>query len=490
MPKLQAGCTLTAQDGMVVRTAQTSPGRRRRAELDARVHPRQPPARLPRLRQGRRVPAPGPHLPLGPAGDAEHVPEAHVREADPDLADDRARPRALHPLLPLHAVLLGRRRGQPARRARPRLAVGDRHLRGRALPGAVLGQRDRALPRRRADVHPVPLRGPALGDPGRPDRLRPLPGRLQHRVDHARGQGEADRLAQPPRGRRGLALRQGPLRVRAPPRRGPSRRPAATVGPAPLRGALLGRRPGRGRGAAARRGPEHRHRAVRLRDDRAGLRARQAPARGDRRALRRHAGGREPGARRLPPAALGDPGRGADRRPRRRPRRRASSDRRPLAARGPESGRRHRHDSDRHSRPRRRRRPGRRAGLPAPGERARDPDLVGTGRPGRRDGRRARGRARVRREARLRRLPAPRDGKRARRRRRVGCRGRRRGRRPRADRAADRLRRRGRGEPGRPGAGRARLEGARDLDVPLARSPAGPTSSSPARATSSATAPT
>src|SRR5213080_4163820 len=25
MPKLQAGCTLTAQDGMVVRTAQTSP---------------------------------------------------------------------------------------------------------------------------------------------------------------------------------------------------------------------------------------------------------------------------------------------------------------------------------------------------------------------------------------------------------------------------------------------------------------------------------
>ena len=44
------------------------------------------------------------------------VPEADVREADPDLADDRARPRALHPLLPLHALLASRRRGRPARR--------------------------------------------------------------------------------------------------------------------------------------------------------------------------------------------------------------------------------------------------------------------------------------------------------------------------------------------------------------------------------------
>ena len=33
-------------------------------ERDARVHPRQPPARLPRLRQGRRVPAAGPDVPL------------------------------------------------------------------------------------------------------------------------------------------------------------------------------------------------------------------------------------------------------------------------------------------------------------------------------------------------------------------------------------------------------------------------------------------
>ena len=49
-----------------------------------------------------------------------------------------------------------------------------------------------------------------------PDRLRPLPGRLQHQRDDARGQGQAHPVAQPSRDRRGLALRQGPLRLRAP----------------------------------------------------------------------------------------------------------------------------------------------------------------------------------------------------------------------------------------------------------------------------------
>ena len=120
MPKLQAGCTLTAQDGMVVKTARTSAAGRRRPERDARVHPRQPPARLPRLRQGRRVPAAGPDVPLRARQHAHDVPEADLREADPDLAADRARPRALHPLLPLHALQRGRRRGRPARRDQPR----------------------------------------------------------------------------------------------------------------------------------------------------------------------------------------------------------------------------------------------------------------------------------------------------------------------------------------------------------------------------------
>ena len=121
-------------------------------------------------------------------------------------------------------------RGRAARRGQPRRAVDDRDLRRRALPRAVLGQRDRALPGRRAHLDAVPLRGAAVGDPERPDGLRALPGRLQHQRDDARGEGQADPLAQPPRGRRGLALRQGPLRLRAPARRRPDRRAAARAG--------------------------------------------------------------------------------------------------------------------------------------------------------------------------------------------------------------------------------------------------------------------
>ena len=53
---------------------------------DARVHPRQPPARLPGLRQGRRVPAAGPDVPLRARQHADVLPEAHGRQADPRLA--------------------------------------------------------------------------------------------------------------------------------------------------------------------------------------------------------------------------------------------------------------------------------------------------------------------------------------------------------------------------------------------------------------------
>ena len=185
--------------------------RGRRPARDARVHPRQPPARLPGLRQGRRVPAAGPDVPLRAGLDADDVPEDDLRQADPGLAADRARPRALHPLLPLHAVLERRRRGRPADRAEPRRVHRDRDLRRGPVPRAVLGERDRALPGRRADLDAVPLRGAAVGDPGRADRLRALPRRLQHPRDDARGRGQARAVAQPPGDRRRLALRQGPL---------------------------------------------------------------------------------------------------------------------------------------------------------------------------------------------------------------------------------------------------------------------------------------
>ena len=173
--------------------------RRGPRKLHARIHPGQPPTRLSRLRQGRRVPAPGPDVPLRARVDPHDVPEANVREADPDLAVDCPRSGALHPLLPLHPVFRRRRRGRPARRDQPRRAVDDRDVRGRAVSRPLLRQRHRAVPRRRADLDAVPLRGAPVGDPERPLGLRPLPGRLQHVRHDARGQGQAHPLAQPSR---------------------------------------------------------------------------------------------------------------------------------------------------------------------------------------------------------------------------------------------------------------------------------------------------
>ena len=141
-------------------------------------------------------------------------------------------------------------------------------------------QRDRALPGRRADLDAVPLRGAAVGDPERADRLRPLPGRLQHQRHHARGQGQADPLAQPPRGRRGLALRQGPLRVRRTCTRPTASRTRCASAATRLRAARLGAtRSTRPSGCSARRGPSIVTALSGSRDRRAGLRARQAPAR-------------------------------------------------------------------------------------------------------------------------------------------------------------------------------------------------------------------
>ena len=159
MPKLQAVCTMTAQDGMVVRTAQTSAkaaeGQNATLEFILVNHPLDCPV----CDKGGECPLQDLTFRCGPRQHAHGVREAHAREADPDLAGDRARPRALHPLLPLHALLRGRRRGRPAGRAQPRRALADRHLRGPALPRALLRQRDRALPGRRADLHAVPLHG-------------------------------------------------------------------------------------------------------------------------------------------------------------------------------------------------------------------------------------------------------------------------------------------------------------------------------------------
>ena len=121
IPKLQTGCSTPVKDGMVVHT-QTDRVEGRAAGR-RRVPAHQPPARLPGLRQGRRVPAAGHLLRLGRRPLALHRAQAPLREAARALAADRDRPRALHPLLPLRALLPGDHRGLPARPPRARRAT-------------------------------------------------------------------------------------------------------------------------------------------------------------------------------------------------------------------------------------------------------------------------------------------------------------------------------------------------------------------------------
>ena len=100
---------------------------------------------------------------------------------------------------------------------------------GRPVHERVLGQRHRAVPRRRAHLDDLPLPGAPVGDAADPERLRPLRRRLQHGRQHPRGPRCARALPQPPRDRRGLAMRQGPLRVRPACERASGSRPASSA---------------------------------------------------------------------------------------------------------------------------------------------------------------------------------------------------------------------------------------------------------------------
>ena len=126
--------------------------REARAERGGRVPAREPPARLPGVRQGRRVPAPGHLVRLGRRALALHRAEAPLQEAARAVAARGDRPRALHPLLPLRAVLAGGGRGPPARVPRPRRP----HLRGHPprapVRGAVQREHHRAVPGGRAHL--------------------------------------------------------------------------------------------------------------------------------------------------------------------------------------------------------------------------------------------------------------------------------------------------------------------------------------------------
>ena len=159
-------------------------------------------------------------LRLGPG--AEPLPrcEAQLPEADRALAARRDRPRALHPLLPLRAVLAGGRRGLPARLPRARRPHLRRHLRRPPLRGAVRRKHHRAVPGGRAHLDLLPVPGPALGHRGRGLGLHALPEPVQHRLHRARRARRARARPRSRPGRRRLAVRQGALGLSVGPLRG------------------------------------------------------------------------------------------------------------------------------------------------------------------------------------------------------------------------------------------------------------------------------
>ena len=269
----------------------------------ARVPAGQPPARLPGVRQGRRVPAAGPDDVLRAGREPLRRGEAPLREADPGQRPGAARPRALHPVRPLHPL---RRRGG-GRPADPLHGPGQpdpgQHLPRPPLRQLLQRQHRADLPGGGADRHALPVQGPALGPrAGRVD-LHVVLGRLP-------GGGAVEPqpgAALPGRRRRrrqlGLAVRQGPLRLRGGQQRGAARQPAgAGRGPAAQAGHLeRGAAPGGGRHRQPgldRRGPERlrRHRR-RPAHQRVAVRLGQAGQGRHRVRQRRRPAGRRPAGR-------------------------------------------------------------------------------------------------------------------------------------------------------------------------------------------------
>ena len=225
IPKLQTSCSTPVRDGH----GRPHPHRAGQggAERGGRVPARQPPARLPRLRQRRRVPAAGHHAGLGPGQEPGDRRKAPLPEADRTLAAGRDRPRALHPLLPLRPLQPGGRRGRAAAAARARRPHLRRHLRRPPLRRPLPRQHHRPLPGRRADQLHLPLPRPALGHRAGRLGLHALPEPVQRQLHRPRREGETGAGPRQRRGRRRLALRPRPLRLRDVRRRGAGRRAAA-----------------------------------------------------------------------------------------------------------------------------------------------------------------------------------------------------------------------------------------------------------------------
>ena len=122
----------------------------------------QPPARLPDVRQGRRVPAAEPGHVHRPGRDPVRRHQADLPQAHRAVGPGAAGPRAVHPVRPVHQVRRADPRRPADRAARPRPARAGRRGRGRAVRLLLLRQHRADLPGRRADRRLLPVPGPAV----------------------------------------------------------------------------------------------------------------------------------------------------------------------------------------------------------------------------------------------------------------------------------------------------------------------------------------
>ena len=170
-------------------------------------------ARLPDLRPGRRMPAAGPRRRLRRVEFPLQRTEARRPEQEPRTADLH-RHDALHPLHALCPLRAGNRGHHGTRHGQPRRARRDHDLRRQDGRFGAVGQHDRPVPGRCADVEAVSLLGAHLGAGAAQvgfaaRRARQQPYRAgQERPRHARG------AARKRGGQRMLALRQGSFFVR------------------------------------------------------------------------------------------------------------------------------------------------------------------------------------------------------------------------------------------------------------------------------------
>ena len=134
IPKLQTGCSTPVKDGMVVytQTERVKTAQRSVVEFLLINHPLDCPV----CDKGGECPLQDITFGWGGGHLALHRAQAPLRQAARALAADRDRPRALHPLLPLRALLPGDRRGLPAGAARARRPLLRRDLRRPPLRGA------------------------------------------------------------------------------------------------------------------------------------------------------------------------------------------------------------------------------------------------------------------------------------------------------------------------------------------------------------------